>query len=119
MELPSLVDAPEVDGRPFRRARNGGNTMAGNGRKQDGTFAVGNAGGPGRPPRMIERTYLIAMSDRVTVDDWEAIVGKAVEQAKAGDATARAWLGNHLLPPAPSATMPWPLRGARLHETDD
>lgn len=87
--------------------------MARHDRDAGGRFARGNAGGPGRPPRTVEDTYLVTMADGVSVDDWAEIVSRAVEDAKGGDATARAWLSKHLLPPAPSPQMPWPLRGAR------
>jgi hypothetical protein len=37
------------------------------------------------------------------VGEWRAIVAKAVEQAKAGDAKAREWLGKHLIGDEPLA----------------
>jgi hypothetical protein len=64
---------------------------------QTGRFLPGNPGGPGRPRRAIESDYLAALSDGVPTDAWRAIVAKAVEQAQAGDATARAWLGSYVL----------------------
>ncbi|MCB9893370.1 MAG: hypothetical protein H6839_02860 [Planctomycetes bacterium] len=33
--------------------------------------------------------------------DWGAIIDKAIEQAREGDATARAWLSKYLLPDKP------------------
>jgi hypothetical protein len=72
-----------------------------NGRDLSGRFAQGNPGGPGRPRRTTERSYLAAVADTVTLEDWTAIVQKAKQDALAGDATARAWLGKLLLGAAP------------------
>lgn len=66
-------------------------------RNPDGTFAPGNAGGPGRPPRRTEREYLDAVMHECSLDDWRAVVRKAVEDAIAGDAPARRWLANYLV----------------------
>lgn len=68
------------------------------GRNGNGRFAVGNAGGPGRPPRRVEADYLAALTESVTIDDWKAIVTRAVVDAKNGNAKAREWLGKHLSP---------------------
>jgi hypothetical protein len=57
----------------------------GNGRDSGGRFAKGNRGGPGRPPRAIERDYLRALSDRCPLETWGRIVDKAVEDALNGD----------------------------------
>jgi hypothetical protein len=35
----------------------------------------------------------------VTRDDWRAIIRRAVEQAREGNAEARAWLASYLPPP--------------------
>jgi hypothetical protein len=43
----------------------------------NGRFAVGNPGGPGRPRRAIEREYLAALSDTVSLGDWREIVERA------------------------------------------
>jgi hypothetical protein len=67
------------------------------GRKADGTFTAGNTGGPGRPPRATEMAYMRATMDGCSPADWQAIVAKAVEDAKAGDAKAREWLAIHLI----------------------
>jgi hypothetical protein len=61
-----------------------------------GRFLPGNTGSPGRPRRAVESDYLATLSEAVPTDTWRAIVDKAVEQAQAGDATARAWLGSYL-----------------------
>src|SRR5262245_56168743 len=63
---------------------------------QDGRFLLGNPGGPGRPRRAIEADDLAALPAVVTVEAWPAIVAKAVEQARDGDAKARTWLGAYL-----------------------
>ncbi len=40
----------------------------------------------------IERDYLEALRERVTVQVWSGIVNKAVELAESGDPQARAWI---------------------------
>lgn len=67
------------------------------GREASGQFANGNAGGPGRPRRAIERDYLAALSDACPPDTWRQIVTRAVDDAKAGDPKAREWLTRYLL----------------------
>jgi hypothetical protein len=68
-----------------------------NKRNPDGTFAEGNAGGPGRPPRATELAYMHIVMQACTLDDWQAIIKRAVFDAKDGDATARAWLASYLV----------------------
>jgi hypothetical protein len=46
--------------------------------------------------------------DAVPLDDWREVVSATVAAAKAGDATARAWLAQYLVG-KPSATAPAPL----------
>lgn len=41
------------------------------------------------------------MDARVSDADWGAIISKAIEQAREGDTTARAWLSKYLLPADP------------------
>jgi hypothetical protein len=67
------------------------------GRSAGGKFAAGNPGGPGRPRRAAERDYLLALTEAVSVDDWRAVVAKALDQAKAGDKSARQWLSDYLI----------------------
>jgi hypothetical protein len=67
------------------------------GRNGDGRFALGNAGGPGRPRRVTERDYLAALADEVPMESWRAICRRAVNDALAGDAKARDWLSRYLL----------------------
>ena len=59
-------------------------------RNKNGRFASGNSFGKGRPQRTAE--YLTVAFDNVTVDDWQAIVARAVTDARGGDAKARSWL---------------------------
>lgn len=63
-----------------------------------GRWLPGKAGGPGRPPREKEVKYLKSLTDRVTLDDWGAIVDQAVRDARAGNRHARDWLSKYLLP---------------------
>ena len=74
-------------------------------RKTNGTFAPGNPGGPGRPRRAVERQYLAAFAEAVSPSDWRAIIGKAVADAKAGDAKARDWLSKYLVGDEPLALV--------------
>ncbi len=74
-------------------------------RTPNGRFALGNRGGPGRPRRVIEADYLAALGEAITLDEWQQIVLKAKDDAKAGDAKAREWLGRHLLGAAGQATL--------------
>ena len=66
-------------------------------RDRNDKFIEGNAGGPGRPPRTTEREYLLALSESCSPDGWEEIVVKAVDDAKDGDANARALLSGYLV----------------------
>ena len=67
------------------------------GRDASGKFTRGNKGGPGRPPRAVEESYVKQLAARVTPERWTAIVDKAIQQAEAGDAKARAWLSTCLV----------------------
>ena len=77
--------------------RQNGHAKRKSNRRQNGRFAEGNPGGPGRPRRLVEREYLACLSDRVSLADWGAIVDRAVKDAKAGNARAREWLTRYLL----------------------
>lgn len=46
--------------------------------------------------RPVEADYLRTLADVCPVTIWAEIVGKAVEQARQGDAAARAWLARYL-----------------------
>ncbi len=65
-------------------------------RDPDGRFQKGGKGGPGRPRRAIEIDYLAKLSEAVPLSVWQEIVAKAVEEAREGDHTARAWLAGYL-----------------------
>jgi hypothetical protein len=73
-------------------------------RTQDGRFAVGNCGGPGRPPRHVETEYLAVTLAACSVQDWREIISKAVQAAKGGDDKARLFLASYILgtPKAPA-----------------
>ncbi len=67
-------------------------------RGRDGKFLSGNAGGPGRPRREKERQYFDTIANAVSFEAWQAVVERALVDAKAGDAKARDWLARYLLP---------------------
>ena len=67
-------------------------------RKANGQFAKGASGNPkGRPKKEREQRYTEITMTTCTYKDWGAIVQKAVDQAKRGDATARKWLSDYLI----------------------
>lgn len=70
-------------------------------RDQRGRFAVGNPGGPGRPPREREREYLQSLQEVCSMDAWRQIAMRAVSDAMEGDAKARDWLSRYLCPQTP------------------
>ncbi|MCL4732067.1 MAG: hypothetical protein KJ044_16740 [Planctomycetes bacterium] len=61
----------------------------------------GNPGGRPRSVRRVQYSRLRIMDASVSEADWAAIIDKAIEQAREGDATARAWLSKYLLPESP------------------
>ena len=65
-------------------------------RTERGTFAQGNPGGPGRPPKTTELTYIRILSEACTPDRFRQVVEAAVEAAISGDNKAREWLSNYL-----------------------
>lgn len=75
------------------------------GRDENGRFASGNPGGPGRPPRPIETQYLATIGDRVSLKAWGEVVDRALADAKAGNAAAREWLTRHLIGPEPPSLL--------------
>ncbi len=68
-------------------------------RDKNGRFIKGNSGGPGRPRKDREVEYYRILSTRCTVDDWHAIIDRAIRDAKSGDAVARRWLADYLIGP--------------------
>ena len=68
-------------------------------RDSKGRFLKGaKSPSPGRPPRRVEEQYLAATIGGCSLDEWSAIVAKAVEQATEGDRFARDFLARYLLP---------------------
>lgn len=69
-------------------------------RDKNGRFVKGHPSvTPGRPKKEREENYYRILTDAVTPADWEAIILKAVEQAKRGDSTARKFLADYLIGP--------------------
>jgi hypothetical protein len=67
-------------------------------RDNKGRFVKGQSGNPaGRPKREVEEAYLQATIARVSMDDWQSVVKKAVEQAKDGNSEARRWLAEYIM----------------------
>jgi hypothetical protein len=58
--------------------------------------------------RRTEADYMGALLDAVPLEDWREVVSATVAAAKAGDPSARAWLGQYLVG-KPAATAPAPL----------
>ena len=58
--------------------------------------------------RRTEADYMGVLLDAVPLEEWREIVSATVAAAKAGDATARAWLAQYLVG-KPAATAPAPL----------
>ena len=71
------------------------------GRDNQGRFSNGNPGGPGRPRRAVEEDYLAALSDQLSIERWENIVSKAIQDAENGDHKARGWIARYALGPSP------------------
>jgi hypothetical protein len=67
-------------------------------RDADSQFVKACAPSPGRPRRQTERSYLLGLSEAVTPEAWGQIVQRAIADATGGDARARSWISNHLLP---------------------
>ena len=58
--------------------------------------------------RRTEADYMGVLLDAVKLEDWRSVVVATVTAAKAGDPSARAWLGQYLVG-KPSTTAPAPL----------
>ena len=66
-------------------------------RDDKGRFIKGHTGNPnGRAPRSREERYYKILMSTVSFADWKAIILKAVDQARRGDAQARKWLSDYL-----------------------
>ena len=89
-------------------------------REENGQFAKGHPGGPGRPTKEREERFYEITLTAVTFDDWKAIVTKAKEQAKRGDAVARKWLADYLMgPPVQRNELTGKDGGAIIIDWDD
>ena len=66
-------------------------------RDERGRFQNGTRPGPGRPPAAREKDFLRMVVATVSPEDFAIVVARALEDAKAGDATARAWLSRILV----------------------
>lgn len=65
-------------------------------RDRNGKFLPGGPGNPNSPRPVA--SWLRAVREAVTPDDMVEVAKKAMADAKAGDAQARAWLGKYLIP---------------------
>lgn len=54
---------------------------------------------------MVEREYLAALGNAVSLNDWRDVVARAVADAKQGDHQARAWLAKHLIGEKPPSLL--------------
>lgn len=66
-------------------------------RNDKGQFVKGHPGGPGRPRREVEHAYHTALVGKVTIEDWQKVVDRAVQDAKDGDHNARVFLAQYLM----------------------
>lgn len=66
-------------------------------RNEKGQFLAGNSGGPGRPKRQTEASYLEVLLAACPPEKWQEIVERAVDDATGGDDKARAWLASYLI----------------------
>ena len=67
-------------------------------RDDKGRFVKGTSGNPaGRSKKEVEESYLQAFRDGVSPADWSAIITRAVNDAKRGDATARKFVADYLI----------------------
>lgn len=66
-------------------------------RDANGKFTKGSDGGPGRPKRVPEGTFMEVLTGAVTPGRWLTIVEKAIQQAERGDPVARKWLADYLI----------------------
>jgi hypothetical protein len=63
-----------------------------------GRFVKGHSGNPlGRAKRKTEEEYLEALSKRVSLEAWLAIIDQAVQDAKDGEWRAREWISGYLV----------------------
>jgi hypothetical protein len=53
----------------------------------------------GRPKREVEKNFLARMVSRVSPEDWDAIIDKAIQGAKRGDPADRKFLADYIIGP--------------------
>jgi len=68
-------------------------------RDENGKFAKGNGGGPGRPKKERELDFYRILITTVSINDWQDIIKRAISDAKKGDAPARKWLADYYAGP--------------------
>jgi hypothetical protein len=93
-------------------------------RDNNGRFVKGVSGNPrGRLPKPKEEQYYRVLVTRCTNRDWKAIIDKAIEQAKRGDAVARKWLADYIVGPPKQdidvTSAGLPLKGYAIISPDD
>jgi hypothetical protein len=81
-------------------------------------FEKGDAGGPGRPRKKVERRYLQSLIGCVPLRRWRQVVCKALEDAEQGDAKARDWLSRHLVGSEPLLMLELADRLEQLEEQE-
>ncbi len=82
-------------------------------RDQHGRFAKGNRGGPGRPKKVHELAYTLAIQDVIGLPEWCEILERTRLLALSGDKDARKFFADYLLgrpgaTPRPEDTSPSP-----------
>lgn len=66
-------------------------------RDKNGRFIKGDSGGPGRPSKATERQYWTVAKTACTLDQWQVIITRAIQDASDGDRHARKWLSDLLV----------------------
>ena len=88
-------------------------------RDDKGRFVKGVSGNPrGRGKKEVEESYLQAFRDAVSPLDWNAILVRAVTDAKKGDAVARKFVADYLIGPAVQKVAPTTPDGEREYGSD-
>ncbi len=69
-------------------------------RDAQGRILPGSTGNArGRPPKIVEETYLKAFTKVVTIAEFEKVIKKALEQARKGDKDARKFIADYIVGP--------------------
>lgn len=66
-------------------------------RDENGRFASGNGGGPGRPPRATEERYQDILKEAVTFAQFKRIIQTMAKKAEKGDTTATRLLMEYII----------------------